>query len=335
MADVNVLMMGGRRAGKTSILAALDECCDKMLSKVDDISVFCTEGGGLLTEKVTELNGYFTNPVFTDNQIFRPDQNPSDNPKSFEYEVRIGDRETGYTLKFTDVPGEYYASQQYNEWVQNMVKKSQVILIAIDTPHMMEKIDEATGVGKGHYEFNRVREISYFFKKAFQDNKDPRLVIFVPLKCEKYYYQNKMDKVRQMVEKSYAPLLDIFRAGDIRDLCTVAVMPILTLGGAEFFKFDGDLRNVGIYNYVRDNDKRRYNPQFCEQPLILILRYLVAVAEKAKKKQWMVVRLFKEVFRNAAKMNDLMKCKQTLTELLKTDEDGYVILQDPADITAK
>lgn len=333
MADVNVLMMGGRRAGKTSVLAALDECCDQVLSHVDDISVFCTEGGGLLSEKVTELKNYFTNPVYTDSQVFRPDQTPTDNPKSFEHEVRIGDRESGYTLKFTDVPGEYYASAQYNETVQAMVNKSHVILIAIDTPHMMEKIDEATGVGKGHYEFNRVREISYYFKKAFQENKDPRLVILVPLKCEKYYYQNKMEKVCQMVQKSYTPLLDILGSGDIRERCTVAIMPILTMGGAEFFKFDGDLRNVGIYNYVRDSNKRCYQPRFCEQPLFLTLRYLVAVAEKAKKKQWALVRLFKETFRNAAKMNDLVKCKQTLSELLKTNEDGYVILQDPAGIT--
>lgn len=333
MADVNVLMMGGRRAGKTSVLAALDECCDKALSQVDDITVFCTEGGSSLTDKVTELESYFTDSVFTDSQTFRPDQTPTDNPKSFDYEVRIGERESGYVLKFTDVPGEHYEKQEHHEDVQNMVNKSQVILIAIDTPHMMEKIDEATGVGEGHYTFNRVREITYFFKKAFQNNKDPRLVIFVPLKCEKYYYKGQLDKVSKMVEKGYAELLDILRSGEIRDLCTVAVMPICTLGGAEFFKFDGDIRNVGIYNFVRNTENRKYDPKFCEQPLFLILRYLVAVAEKAKKKQWTMIRLFNEVFRNVARMNDLIECKQTLTDLLKTDGDGYAILQDPANIT--
>lgn len=312
---MKITMMGARGVGKTSVLTS-------MYSNMNEA----------ISEKVMELENYFTDPVYIDSQVFRPDQTSTDNPRYFQHEVRIGDRESGYTLKFTDIPGEYYASPQYNEVVRNMVNKSQVMLIAIDTPHMMEKIDEATGIGEGHYVFNRVREITHYFKEAFKENKEPRLVIFVPLKCEKYYYKNKMDKVSQMVKTSYKPLLDILGAEGNRDLCTVAIMPILTLGGAEFFRFDSDLRDVGIYNYVRNIEKRKYAPQFCEQPLILILRFLVAVAKKAKNKQWAIVRLFKETFRNAARMNDLLKCKQTLTELLKTDGDGYVILQDSADL---
>lgn len=333
MADINILMMGGRRAGKTSILAALDECCSNKLSDVDNISVFCTEGGGLLSEKSTELATYFTDPTYTTRQTFVPDQTPTDNPKDFLYQVDVGDRNTGYTLKFTDVPGEYYEQPQHFEEVQAMVNKSHVILIAIDTPHMAEDIEEATGVGEAHFEFNRVYEISRFFKSAFQNNKQPRLVIFVPLKCEKYYYRNKLKQVNQLVKKGYESLLETLSAPDIKALCTVAIMPICTIGGAEFFRFHEDKRSVGDYNYVRDSDKRHYRPEFCEQPLFLTLRYLITLAEQSKKKQWKIYRLFSELLGNAAKLDDLTKCKDDLTSLLRTDAaNHFELIQDPMGI---
>lgn len=335
MADINVLMMGGRRAGKTSVLAAMDQCCNELLASVPDLSVSCTDGGVSLTLKKNELEHYFIQK-YMKNMMFTADVNPSVTPDEYTYEVTVNNRDSGYTLKFMDFPGEWFSSIDKQEKdLQDMVDKSQIIIITIDTPHMVEFTDEATNVGKYHSEFNRVPEITRFFKNAFQKSKQERMVLFVPLKCEKYYYRNKMNVVCEALKAGYSELLSFLANDEIKELCTVGIVPILTIGGAEFMKFN-DNGYAGIYSYVEDLSLRRYNPRYCEQPLFFTLNYLIKMAERNKLKQGKISRWFKQTFQNAAKLADLMNCKGTLEKLIETNtEMGFEIIQNPLGIEVK
>lgn len=334
MADINVLMMGGRRAGKTSVLAALDKCCNELLAAVPGLSVSCKDGGVNLTLKKNELEHYF-GKKYMKSMMFTADVNPSVTPDTYTYEVNVNNNDSGYTLNFMDFPGEWLTSYERQDELQKMMDKSQIILITIDTPHMVEDIEEATGVGKFHSEFNRVSEITRFFRNTFQDSKQERMVLFVPLKCEKYYYRNKMDMVSRTLKTGYSELLNYLANDEIRELCTVGIVPILTIGGAEFFKFN-DNGYAGIYSYVEDISLRKYNPKYCEQPLFFILNYLIKMAERNKLQQNLISRWFTETFTNTAKLADLVKSKDILEKLIETDADkGFEIVQNPLGIGVK
>lgn len=334
MADINVLMMGGRRAGKTSVLAAMDQCCNELLASVPKLSVSCTDGGVNLTLKKNELEHYFSQR-YMKNMMFTADVNPSVTPDTYTYEVNVNNRDSGYTLNFMDFPGEWLKQSEHESELQQMVDMSQIIIITIDTPHMVENINGTTKVGEFHSEFNRVPEITRFFKNAFQNSKQERMVLFVPLKCEKYYYRNKMNFVRETLKKGYSDLLAFFNNDEIKELCTVGIVPIITIGGAEFFKFN-DNGYAGIYSYVEDLSLRKYNPKYCEQPLFFTLNYLIKIAERNKKQEWKISRWFKETFGNAAKLADLIDCKETLEKLIETNsEKGFEIIQNPLGIEVK
>ncbi len=337
MADINVLMMGGRRAGKTSVLAAMDECCKNVLASDELLKLVTNEGGITLSMKKTELSDYFTDPRYLKSMKFEPDLNPSNVETVFEYECLVGDKDSGYTLRFQDVPGEWYAQPEFEPDVKERMKGSHIFLIAIDSPHMMERTgdagEELNGYCKYHEEYNRVPEITNFFKTAFQNSEnsqnEKRLVIFVPLKCEKYYYRNEMKKLYDTIRTSYKDLLRILASPGICDICTVAVMPILTLGGAEFFKFSKGTY-VGEYNYVEDRAKRAYLPKYCEQPLLLSLKYVVSLARSQSEGKIPPLRIFSEIFGNRAKLDALKECESAIRDKIMTDpEKGFGLLQDP------
>lgn len=333
MADINVLMVGGRRAGKTSILASMDKCCRRQLAGVEQLSIVRDEDSGIaLNAKLTELKRYFS-AAYMKRPTFIADLQPTPNSYVYGFDISVNDRDIGYKLSFTDVPGEWMYDTAQEQNMQQFMDNSQVVIIAIDTPHLVEQIDPATGYGKYHKEFNRVEEITRFFKRTFQNSPSEHLVLFVPLKCEKYYYRNSkawnMTMISQTVQAGYRELLDFLTQSSVAELCTVAIVPILTLGGAEFNRFDTN-GFAGIYSYVMDSALRKYNPQYCEQPLFFTLQYVIAMAERNKKNKGKISRWFGETFRNEAKLKDLIACRGTLQNLIIRDQSlGFNILNDP------
>jgi len=337
MADINILMMGGRRCGKTSVLASMEKCFTDIAADIDGLGIDCIDSGNEILFKIQELKGYFS-PVYKRKKVFTADLNPSTASHDYEYSVKLNGKNSGYDMKFIDFPGENLDKDEKAEELQKMVDDSQVIIVAIDTPHLVEEIDEATGVGKHHYKFNRVDKITRFFKRTFQNTTEDRLIIFVPLKCEKYYYRNKLKKVSDLVKLGYSELFDFLGSGGVEDKCTVLITPILTLGGSEFYKFveeedkffPGETVMVSKYCHVGNPADAKYSPKFCEQPLILVLHYLIGVARKNAEGRNRFSRWFKEKFTNAAKLSDLMACEQHIRSLAISDPElGYIAVQEP------
>lgn len=333
--DINVLMVGGRRTGKTSILASMAQCCMTKLAGVEQLSIVRDEDSGVgLTTKQKELNQYFSKK-YMKNPFFIADLNPSLNDQSYGFDIDVNEKDLGYNLRFTDIPGEWLDNPAFAQKLQNAMNMSQVIIIAIDTPHLVEEIDPAFGYGAYHDSFNRVNELTNFFKNTFQNCTEHRLVIFVPLKCEKYYYQNEVnpDKmglpmVNAMVKKGYKDLIDYLTCSDVHELCTTAIMPILTLGGAEFFEFDEN-GFAGLYSYVLDPALQKFAPKFCEQPLFLTLQYVIALT-KIRNGKHKIATWFNQTFRNQAKLDQLVSCENTLKGLIEADKSlGFEILNDP------
>ncbi len=166
MANVNVkvMMFGGRRCGKTSVLAAMQSCFEKVFGR-SNLTISAADEDTLFTieEKNREIKGYFHNQGRS--REFTPDSNPT--LEIMEYRFNIGLKNKtdknktgdGIVVDFIDYPGEWLADREKVKKIMPLIKQCHVIIIAIDSPHLMEQThsDEEDAVG----EFNDARNYSY------------------------------------------------------------------------------------------------------------------------------------------------------------------------------
>lgn len=286
MSQVNVLMLGGRRAGKTCLAASMMR--DLQYLEVET-NVECLLINGYDTwfeEKIKELSYCFEDPWFHDKNVFEMYySNCGQMVETWEYELHhLKLHKNIGTLKIADIDGTVLGIgtaflDGFLDDNMETLEQTQVFLIAIDTPHLMEDADPATGIGRSHQWFNRAEEVTRVIKLALERKQKKSLVIFAPVKCEKYYYAGRMEKVNRAVHAGYRELLEYLTCGPAKDWCTTAITPVLTIGGVSFLYFrDGDSRGTGLYHF-RLGSERMYSPRYCEQPILLILLRLLDETE--------------------------------------------------------
>ena len=338
---VQVMMVGGRRCGKTSVLAAMKSNFEQRFAETDlTMSYTDLETLSILEEKNSEIEDYF---LGSENRTFSPDSNPTAEMVTYSLSVGIKDRKDTMQVDFLDYPGEWLTDNEHKELLLETMKKSQVLMIAIDTPHMMEE------EGKYNERRNFCHRTGEMIKMALEKARPQRmLVLFVPLKCERYLKDNQMDKVLATTMQSYEELIRYFKKDMIR--YEVAVTPIFTLGKAYFSRFErdkesGDIKinrqfgtpKKAIYCFD-DNAGKKPEPKYCEQPLVYLLTYLMYSSERNKRNKksilkrnlwdW-IIEAMMELFFKYSSPEDYKNQKKLLLKKLKKSGEGYRILQDP------
>lgn len=319
MAKLKIMMIGGRRCGKTTILSKIKKHFNEVLTHGPG------EGADLLSlitplNGITELNnaqdcinGLFKN--YREYEEFAIDENKSEGKTITTFNLVPIKGAGSLDLEFTDIPGEWcsfipgYDNNNHLEDVVDLIKNSNVIIIAIDTPSLFEEN------GKYADYYNRIRDIKELFKAALvgdtlANNESQKMVLFVPLKCEKYIINangtaniNEQKNVCDKVEKHYVEIINFFK--NYPNNITMAILPIVTIKEVEwkkYFAIDSTTGNqVAIYdengnpksfihgNPTLLNSKFIFKPQlynniangntesqslYCEQPLVYSLVYL-------------------------------------------------------------
>ncbi len=339
---LQIMMVGGRRCGKTSVLAAMKANFESVFQETGlTISYADLDTLNILEEKNNEISDYFLG----ENRTFTPDSNPTEGKLHYSFNVGITDKSGKIRVDFVDYPGEWLMAQEYKEHQKELLdemQKSQTVIIAIDAPHMIEE------EGRFNEYHNYCRRTGEMLKMAFEDKKRNHLVLFVPLKCERYFNDGMMGEVKEQTEKSYAELIRYMNLSPSR--YEVAVTPIFTMGGAAFslFKRDSQTREIlideefhtpqnAIY-YFTDMPIKGYHPKYCEQPLVYLLAYLLQIAGQEKRNELKRMNLFGKLFNSinewffhAASAQDYLKHKKQVLKKLKSEGDGYHIIQNPMD----
>lgn len=247
-----VIMLGGRRAGKSTILASIlhslkneipGTICTVNDSKTDYTQVITDKDGKkhqlpTLDNKRIEVSQYIK--THHQNQTFLVDMDPTYGKSSYILTVRSGT--ASVDLEFVDVPGEWMRKNvaEHNE-LKEQVMSSDIFVIAIDTPFLMQEDNDVNDV------YNRVQEITDVISEMKVDPKnevDRRLIILCPIKCEKWVRErndNKKpdedeltpDKVTQKVKTVYKNLINQWVKFPNVDIW---IMPIQTVGGLESVK---------------------------------------------------------------------------------------------------
>lgn len=236
--------MGGRRAGKTSVLAGLVNTMVngdvKNLLTINDVTTPLPGQESLfskidhLKKSVKDLRG----------KTFLVDDSNTNSFTTHKLQFEIPGTGNNMTIEFKDVNGEFYESKANYDThgeapvnkseIVNTVKEADIYVIAIDTPYLMEAInpendlcDESINMA-----YNHVDDIhSYLTYIDDKDGADSKLVLFVPIKCEKWIHEGETDKVTQRIKEVYKTVLS---ALDKYKNLKVDIIPVETVGAIEF-----------------------------------------------------------------------------------------------------
>lgn len=250
MANLKVLMMGGRRCGKTSALASL---FDQMIHgktneylTVCDKTVLETKGGerqDSLSNKRLELEDFITKGK---NSTFLVDKGPTPNFWNYVLQLQIPGTDRRMEIEFRDSAGEFFdAGGSHHEQTTEFVKECDVFVVVIDTPYLMagSKVEAEAA--------NVIDSIHTFLMQIDNQNgRKAKQVIFVPIKCEKWVKEGKIEEVVKVVEDKYSATIKDLKASSKTE---ISILPIETAGDIIF----SELRNPYLLFNTLTNSKKR------------------------------------------------------------------------------
>lgn len=227
-----IIMLGGRRAGKSTILATLIHALNNEISHLcafNDSTPYGASSGMQvsLTDKRREVENYMLNRTkFGKNSQFIVDMSPNVGEGNYNIVASVkGASRIGFD--FVDVPGEWMIeNHEKHSTLQKHVEESDVFVIAIDTPYLMHEDNPNV-----NSVWNRIEEITNLMSHMkIENDADRKLVLFVPVKCEKWVNEGKIEQVTEKVKQAYRTMINMWVDNNAADMW---IMPIVTAGGIE------------------------------------------------------------------------------------------------------
>ena len=253
---LKVLMMGGLRCGKSSALASLyaqmkSSLANNYLTISDRTPIIGDLPHHSLCDKLLELQ-IILEKYKESGRLFLLDKNPSCSFNNYTLRFQIPGTKDGLDIDFTDSVGTFFYVDSYlhAEVIRERIMDSDVFIIAIDTPYLMGSTEEPTKdfcPEVINQYVNCVHGLQTFLT-YIDDNegRDAKMVVFVPLKCEKWAKEpGGLDRVTARIKEVYA--------SHIRNLLSlkkvsIAIIPIQTSGNILFSEF----RKPYIYESIRE-----------------------------------------------------------------------------------
>ena len=360
MADctINVMMFGGRRCGKTSVITAMSRNFEDVFGATSDLSIAEDDFDTMVAieEKEQDINSFFQKRPYGE---FNTDGHPTADGTEYLFDLQIkgkSSKRDHITLSLYDFPGEWLASNDKEkfELLKERMQNCGIIMIAVDTPYLMEPLSDVMksehAVGKWNDHRNYCKRITQMIKKRFalDEGADTKMILFVPLKCEKYYANGQMELVNLKIQEAYRDLLNFTNTGEYHGRYELVIAPILTFGkdtvvftrfqtdedGEPLMDERGRCPTVPLFKF--QNHDAGYSPRFCEQPLLYALSYLLSQVHEVKKAERENSNFFGrlwqglgERFGNWASADDFLTQFEKIKMNLKLSGDGYQILSDP------
>lgn len=255
MASLKVLMMGGRRCGKTSVLSSLfDQMIHtKQLNNiltVADKTILCDkEVNGILekqeslSNKRLELKSFLSTYKASD---FLVDKGPTMHFWNYNMQVSLAGTNKTMNIEFRDSAGEFFDyGGCHTQEILDYLKDCDVFVIVVDTPYLMQSdaIACAANVTDSIHSFiSSIDEYS-------GDKQGAKLVMFVPMKCEKWIHEEKIEDVKKRIQELYAPTISHLQK---RNNTEVSIIPVQTAGDIAF----SEMRTAHIVTTTTGNNIR-------------------------------------------------------------------------------
>ena len=313
MHKLKVTMLGSTGVGKTSLLTAMYEQFASSIGKTDIQLTPDEESSAILQEQLINLKSLL------DGHEVRVRDLGTVEPRSFIFGLGRRGKPPSLQLNFHDYPGGYHldkAIPDERKFIKDLLKECVAVLIAIDTPALMERR------GIWNKSINRPQQITDIFRTAYQDLDSPRLVIFAPVRCEKYTQTEKSAlELTQRIKEKYRGLLELFSSEALQPNVAAVVTPVQTVGGVVFSS--AEMREeVPVFRFRKIGNDARYNPKDSEQPLRYLLSFLLKLHLK-NNRSWVFFNFLGDIF---GRDKHLVNAIQELSNGCKSSE-GFLILQ--------
>lgn len=335
--ELNICMMGPRAVGKTTVLTSIFHGADKAFGASALKFMPTDETMNIIGDGRKELDNIFQN-YKGENDVPLSGIKANKSVTRFHFDLGLKGKNKSADVNLVDFPGEFVDENHIeHHQVVEFIKKSHMILIAVDSVYLMEE--------KGEY--NEIRNRSkYMCEKICSllkqiDKEERKLILFVPLKCEKYYVENRINDVTNEVIRQYSALIKDVQ-NNYKDRIGIAITPIQTLGGVVFDKF---LRGSGG-NFEFDEDGVTpkiqfkfysqiagqgpvYMPAFCVQPLYYLIAFAVSQYKNNKDRGGFLISIFKGI--GGLFSSDLVfyQACQDFAINIKTKGNGFRLIHNP------
>ena len=235
--ELKVLMMGGQRVGKSSALAAIMDSfvtgpVSCLLTAKDKTVLVKKEGveQASIQSKLEDVKRLLQDHV---GKTILVNSGKTNTQWDYRLELSIPQKNETMTIVFTDVNGEFFdGGKQEQEGIIELVKSYDVFIVAIDTPFMMESLRNDLVDSVVNHKYNCIDSIHTCLTQIDDnDGNNAKLVIFAPIKCEKWAKENQLDTVTRYVQEDYKTTLTALSK---YKRVQVEIIPIQTIGTVVF-----------------------------------------------------------------------------------------------------
>ena len=329
---MKITMLGARGVGKTSVLTSM---YNNMNTAINDTRLHIVADSGtdsVLHKKTDDLKRMFLEGNSINDEVQSGIAGDS-TVSTFEFDFGMNTEKINMGLEIKDYPGEYVKLEP--DTVKQYIEESNAILVAIDTPHLME-CDGKYNEGK-----NYTTVITNFFKETLNSQSSEKLIMLVPLKCEKHYHNGEIDAVKEKIKETYSELLAFLKdknnTNGLNGKFACAITPILTVGE---IVFDGFSESNGIIDEIEVNNGivipkkvnykylksgATYSPKYCEQPLYYLLSFIskqyLKIKDEKESSGW--IGKLKKMWALTPKINEMLIEIQKFSYKRMDNIEGY------------
>ena len=240
MADgLKVLMMGGQRVGKSSALAAIMDAfitgAEKDILTGRDTTILAKIDGEKQASIASKLSEVKSMLAEHSGKTIIVNSGKTNKKWDYNLELTLTGTNDSMNITFTDVNGEFFEGGNiHQEEVVKLVQEYDVFIVAIDTPFMMESRNDNSDLVDSivNRAYNCTLSIHTFLTQINDnDGKDAKLVIFTPIKCERWAKNNQLDDVVEAVKEDYKTSITALRK---YKSVQIEILPVQTVGTAVF-----------------------------------------------------------------------------------------------------
>jgi hypothetical protein len=283
--EFDITMLGPARAGKTSLLASVYHQFPDVGHAVDLQVKAIGEANDILESYVAYLQQTFDTPsrIPKNNGDLMPPTRIAGIPGTdipYSFDLGLVGKHPKIRLVFRDFPGEQLQEREAKRAVIERVRRCAVTMVAVDTPALMIDSKSVLPVvyTNGRHASNEgstgAAEIYNIFNAAYDQLPNSRLVLLVPIKCEKWVQDPRSAaELLARLRTNYELLLTFLASDRLKNKVAVAVTPVQTLGNVIYAHMATE--NVYSPRYLKKSIMSTYEPRYCEQPLRYALRFVL------------------------------------------------------------
>lgn len=282
-AAIRIAMVGPSRIGKTSLMASMFYVLRDIVGSVSSLQLYADDDTmRRLKNKHNALESLFDDPTTLEITGALPgDEVESD----YHFRIAREGNSEGVQLTVTDWPGGWLSSKSPKRATMlAILRGSDIIIAPVDTPALVEarqdcdhgvSSDDRIRKGCWHCQYNQPDSVTSAVSQGLVDvgRFSEAMVIFVPLRCEKYVGSNDVDLV-SAVQRGYPRFFGPDQPGSRENVCVV-IGPAQTLGTVHYAGQRWRLGNDYLPKFRKTTKDATRHPVDVEQPLLYALRFLL------------------------------------------------------------